>query len=429
GIPAICVAHHRGWINDDEATSRVLRILRAYADGPTVDDPAAGLDLIDRSTGVRGWFWHFLGRDGSRKTKNLAGESLPAKDKSELSSVDTAIFLWGALAAKSYFMSDDRSINPAGAGPHAAEIANLVDRIYSRVDFPFFLRKGGAKANQMYNAWKPEYVAEGGSSYTIPASNDGSGSAGYFSGTPEAPGTWDYYTDEVLMILLLGVNSPNPAFRLDPDVLRGFKVETGSFTNSEGETVGPLAHSFFGSGFTYFFQQCFVKLDSEFAGMVGRDYFENAQAAARASWLYCRDRGLPTFKGNVFGLTAADGRGGHYHGEWGAPPRASGSPTDDGTIAVYGPASFIAIWPDKFRDRQRVMTRNPSMDALVTLYAEGRIFDESVGFGDALNLVPDERGLPFYNMATFGIDNGPMLMMIENERSGLFWRLGLLKRQ
>lgn len=170
-----------------------------------------------------------------------------------------------------------------------------------------------------------------------------------------------------------------------------------------------------------------MKLDSEFTNLLGQDYFKNAQGAARANWLYCRDRDLPTFKGNVFGLTAAEGRKGEYLGELGAPPRASGSPIDDGTIGVYGPASFIAIWPDKFRDSERVLTRNPSMDALVTLYKEGRIFDESIGFGDALNLVPDEKGIAFYNMATFGIDNGPMLMMIENERSGLLWRLGLLK--
>jgi hypothetical protein len=427
GLSAICVAHRRGWISDDEATSRVLRVLKTYADGHVVDDPATSRESIDRSIGVRGWFWHFLDRDGKRKTKNLGGELLFEKDKSELSSVDTAILLWGALAAKAYFNSTDKEINPLSPGPRAIEIANLVDKIYSRIDFPFFLRKSGAKANQMYLAWKPESVAEGGSLYAIPASGDGSGQAGFFSGTPDSPATWDYYTDEVLMILLLGVNSPNPAFRLDPAVLRSFKIETGSFTNSEGERVGPIIRSFFGSGFTYFFQQCFLKLDSEFTDLVGPDYFENAQKAARANWLYCRDRNLATFKGNVFGLTAAEGRAGQYHGEWGAPPRASGAPTNDGTIAVYGPASFIAIWPDKFRDRERVIARNPSMNALVTLYAEGRIFDESIGFGDALNLVLDERGLPFYNMATFGIDNGPMLMMIENERSGLFWRLGLLK--
>jgi hypothetical protein len=29
-------------------------------------------------------------------------------------------------------------------------------------------------------------------------------------------------------------------------------------------------------------------------------------------------------------------------------------------------------------------------------------------------------------MVTFGIDNGPIVMGIENERTGLFWRLNLL---
>jgi hypothetical protein len=134
---------------------------------------------------------------------------------------------------------------------------------------------------------------------------------------------------------------------------------------------------------------------------------------------------VPTFQAKVFGLTAAEGRSGNYHGEWGAPPRASGDPTTDGTLAVYGPASFIALWPNGGRDRKQVTYRNPSVDALVTLYNEGRIFDESIGFGDALNLIPDVNGLPFYNMVTFGIDNGPLLMMIENERSGLFWNLNL----
>ena len=68
-----------------------------------------------------------------------------------------------------------------------------------------------------------------------------------------------------------------------------------------------------------------------------------------------------------------------------------------------------------------------SVDARVTLYNEGRIFDESIGFGDAVNLIPDADGLPFYNMTTFGIDNGPRLMMIENERSGLLWNLNVFK--
>jgi hypothetical protein len=66
----------------------------------------------------------------------------------------------------------------------------------------------------------------------------------------------------------------------------------------------------------------------------------------------------------------------------------------------------------------------------VTLFKEGRIFDDAMGFGDAINRVPEPgTELPFYNMVTFGIDNGPIVMGIENERTGLFWRLNLLCRE
>jgi hypothetical protein len=43
------------------------------------------------------------------------------------------------------------------------------------------------------------------------------------------------------------------------------------------------------------------------------------------------------------------------------------------------------------------------------------------GYGDAYNLDPPVCGGPWYNHATFGIDQGPMLMSIENYRSGLIW--------
>lgn len=426
GLGAICAAHHNKWISDEAATSRVLRVLRTYANGMMATDPTES--NVSDGIGLRGWFWHLLDQQGARKTRDLAGRELPDLDKSELSTVDTAIFLWGALAAKAYFNSTDRTINPAGPGPRAAEIASLADALYSRVDFRFFLRAEMPKANQIYLAWKPERVSDPRGRYEIRAPGLAEDSGGFFSGSPEAAGTWDYYTDEALMILLLGVNSPNPSFRLPMDVLDSFERVEGSFTSRTSERVGPLLQSFFGSAFTYFFQQCFLRLDGRFESDLGRDFLENARLAARANWLYCRDRageGVPTFLGNVFGLTAAEGRDRSYHGEWGSPPRAGDLPTDDGTIAAYGPASFIAIWPDDFRDAERVTHRNPSVDALATLFREGRIFDESIGFGDALNLIPDQNGVPFYNMTTFGIDNGPLIMMIENERSGLFWNLAL----
>ncbi len=441
GLAATIVGHRRGWISDSEATSRVLRVLRTYAEGPMIDDPStASLTEIDQSIGVKGWFWHFLERDGTRKRKTPSGAPGPSIHKSELSSVDTAIFLWGALAARNYFTSENPEINPQGPSAHAAEITRLVERIYSRIDFPFFRRADNAppKQGQVYLAWKPEKIdaATGSGLFAVPALDASDGKFGYFSGTREHPATWDRYTDEIMMILLLGVASPNAQFRLPTSV---FPLQDHFLNQSpmmpytatcEHENVGPILQSFFGSSFTYFFLQNFFQADESLEPLVGIDLFNNAQRAARASWLYSRcvaSTQAPTFQGNVFGLTAADGRDGKYHGTWGAPPKQAFGPTDDGTVPIYGHLGFLPIWPDDFHDPERVTYRNPSIDALVTLFKNGRIFDDALGFGDAINRVPEpDTGLPFYNMVTFGIDNGPIVMGIENERTGLFWRMNLL---
>ncbi|MDH3605023.1 MAG: hypothetical protein OEU26_35955, partial [Candidatus Tectomicrobia bacterium] len=259
-------------------------------------------------------------------------------------------------------------------------------------------------------------------------------------GISEKPATWDRYTDEIVMILLLGVASPNPQFRLPASIFPLqdyllYQSPTGSYhATCENEVVGPILHSYLGSSFTYFFLQNFFKADHHLGPLLGIDLLRNAQRAARASWLYSRcgaSTHTPTFHGNVFGFTAADGRDGHYHGEWGAPPREfSARQTDDGTVPIYGHLGLLPLWPDDFHDPERVAYRNPSIDALVTLFKTGRIFDESIGFGDAINRIPEPgTGLPFYNMVTFGIDNGPIVMGIENERTGLFWRLNLLCRE
>jgi len=441
GLAATAVAHRHGWISDGEATTRVLRVLRTYADGPMIDDPSAASPAdLDHSIGVKGWFWHFLERDGTRKRKSDSGLPLTAMHKSELSSVDTAIFLWGALAARDYFASADPEINPLGPSPQAAEITRLVERIYRRIDFPFFRRSEATppRQGQIYLAWKPEKI-DGW--FAIPALDAPDGKFGYFSGTPERSMTWDRYTDELVMILLLGVASPNPQFRLPVTVfpLQDYLLHqspTGFYTATceNHEVVGPILHSYLGSGFTYFFLQNFFKADHHLEPLLGIDLLRNAQRAARARWLYSRcgaATNAPTFHGNVFGFTAGDGRDGNYHGEWGAPPREfSEGQTDDGTVPIYSHLGLLPLWPDDFHDPERVVYRNPSIDALVTLFKEGRIFDDATGFGDAINRIPEPgTGLPFYNMVTFGINNGPMVMGIENERTGLFWRLNLLCRE
>ena len=440
GLGAIIVAHHNGWIDDEEAVSRTLRVLRTYAERPMIDDPTnVPIETIDQSIGVKGWFWHFLDRDGTRKSQDFFGAPLDPKKKSELSSVDTAIFLWGALAAKAYFNSEDLSINPAGVNPAATEIASLVDFLYSRVDFGFLRRIESVPENkqgQIYLGWKPEKVEN----FELPVSGYPEGQAGYYSGNlatenqPVNPHTWNRYTDETLMILLLGAASPNEGFRLPAEMLhlnRYFHGESpsGVYDSCEGDHGEVMYYSFFGSAFTYFFLQSFFRAPEELTDVLGVDVFANARHAAKANWLFCRclDRTeFPTFSDNLYGLTAAEGRDGNYHGEWGAEPRESLSPATDGTLPPYGALGFMAIWEDDFSD-PRVRTRNPSTDALLSFLEDGRVYNESMGFVDAYNLIPEgETLLPFYNYATFAIDQGPILLGIENERSQLFWRLSLL---
>jgi hypothetical protein len=277
--------------------------------------------------------------------------------------------------------------------------------------------------------------------FAVPALDAPGGKFGYFSGIPEKPATWDRNTDEIMMILLLGVASPNPQLRLPASIfpLQDYLLHqspTGFYhsTCENNEVVGPVLHSYLGSSFTYFFLQNFFKADHHLEPLLGIDLLRNAQRAARASWLYSRcgaSTNAPTFHGNIFGFAAADGRDGHYHGEWGTPPREfSERPTDDGTVPIYSHLGLLPLWPGDFHDPERVTFRNPSIDALVTLFKEGRIFDDATGFGDAINRIPEPgTGLPFYNMVTFGINNGPIVMGIENKRTGLFWRLNLLCRE
>ena len=430
GIAALVVAHHRGWISDASATDRVLQVLRSVAEAPMVYELDETAD-VDEGIGFRGWLWHFLGIDGRRKVDNPGGGSETIG--SELSSVDTAILLWGALAAEAYFASEDPTINPSGPSSSAPEISQLVDTIYRRIDFRFMV---DPVSGQICLGWKPEQDPD---SFEYQPE----GAVGYFSGTTDRANTWDRMTDELVMIMLLGIASPEASHRLPADMLPledylGANMPCHGYASPcEADQVAPVCHSFFGSGFTYFFQQSFLRADWRMSPLLGLDLLENARRAAMASWLWSRCRaeeGSETFAGGRFGVTAAENLvdctpENAYGGGWGTPPRESDGATDNGTLAPYGALSFLQLWPRTFTDL-RVESHNPSIDALLSYVQDRRLYNPAIGLVDAFNLDFETRsGLPLINPITFAIDNGPMLMSIENYRSGLFWRLNLICRQ
>src|SRR6266404_4271456 len=100
GLTALCIAAERGWVTREAARDRVRTTVRFFA---------------DRALQEHGWFYHWLDvNTGERKWK------------SEVSSIDTALLVAGALTARHYFHDD-------------AEIVRSATAIYERIDFPWML--------------------------------------------------------------------------------------------------------------------------------------------------------------------------------------------------------------------------------------------------------------------------------------------------
>jgi hypothetical protein len=134
-------------------------------------------------------------------------------------------------------------------------------------------------------------------------------------------------------------------------------------------------------------------------------YFENSRRATLAQRQYCiaNPSAWPGYSGNVWGLTACDDPYVGYEAH-GAPPAQN----DDGTIAPTAPGGAMAFAPEF------------SLPTLQYLYSQYRTnLWTANGFRDAFNL----RSPAWYDTDELGIDQGPIVIMIENYRTQRVWQL------
>lgn len=139
--------------------------------------------------------------------------------------------------------------------------------------------------------------------------------------------------------------------------------------------------------------------------MNGHDstYFENSRRASLAQRAYCIANPLNRvgYSSNVWGLTACDGPTGYS--ARGTPPAQN----DDGTIAPTAAGGSMPFTPEF------------SLPTLRYFYSHyRRNIWTPYGFRDAFNL-----GQQWYASDELGIDQGPIVIMIENYRSQRVWRL------
>jgi hypothetical protein len=277
--------------------------------------------------------------------------------ESELSSIDTALLFAGIIDAKQYFTTAD---------PLDVEVRALADSICHRADWEFFRNSGVG----IRMGWKP-----------------GTGFNGF--------GTWVGY-NEAMILYILAIGSPT-----HPVPANTWFTWTSGYNWS---TQYGFTYVIFPPLFGHQYSHCWIdyrNIQDLYMQNRGITYFENSRRATLAAREYCIDNpgGWVGYGPNVWGLTASDGPNGYI--AHGAPPPQN----DDGTITPTAAASSIPFAPE-------VVV--PALHHLYDTY--GAQLFSIYGFKDAFNLTVNWWG-PDY----LGIDQGPIIIMIENYRNQAVW--------
>jgi hypothetical protein len=371
-LNAYAVGVERGYITRAQARTRVLTTLKFLYKLP--QGPEA-----ESNGGYQGFFYHFLNFGSGLRYGN-----------SELSTVDTALLMAGVLFVGGYFDQSD---------PQEKEIRETADALYRRVNWPWSIEH----VPDIRMGWSPEKQFE---------IHD-----------------WRGY-NEGMIVYVLALGSPTHA------------VASGtwdSFTSNYYQHWGTLegqTHLTFGPMFGHQFSAVWIDyrgIKDEFMWPQGIDYFENSRRAVLAQRAYAIRNPL-NWKGygpNIWGLSASDGPADaqlHYQGElrqfrtYSARGVSLVETFDDGTITPYAAIGSLPFAPEVVVPAAREMYKKYGS----SIYGK-------YGFIDAFNPsfeydVPLKRGKIVRNAGWvdsdyIGIDQGPIVAMLENHRSELIWNV------
>ncbi len=368
-LTAYPIGVERGYVSRARAAERVVRTLRFFWNARQ-DSAGSGI------TGYRGFFYHFL--DPATGVRF---------EKVELSTMDTALLLAGALFCQSYF---ERRAAPE------PEIRALAESLYRRVDF----RWAAIRPPTIALGWLPE--------------------------SGHLPYDWGGL-NETMLLHILALGSPTHALGRDTWAAWTKHYRWGTYYGEEHVGFAPL----FGHQYSHVWLDLRGIRDSTMRAR-NLDYFENSKRATRAQRAYAmaNPSGFAGYGAGLWGLTACDGpldgkleiggRTREFH-TYEARGASFTEVTDDGTVSPAAAGGSIAFTPEIVL---------PTLLAMRARYGEA-VFGR-YGFVDALNptlstdvLVHHGRVVPgvgWFDTDYLGIDEGPILAMAENYRSGLVWR-------
>lgn len=360
-LAAYPVGVERGFMSRSDAVERTLNTLRFFWNSPQGTEPDA--------TGYKGFYYHFLDMQTGRRAWQC-----------ELSTVDSAFLLAGALTAGIYFDADTAD---------EQEIRTLSDALYRRADWQWAQNEGAT----VTHGWKPE-----------------SGFLKY---------RWEGY-DEAMLLYMLGLGSPTHPL---PESSYAAWASTYRWERSYGYEylyAGPL--------FTHQLSHVWIDfrgIQDEFMRSKGIDYFENSRRATYVQQQYAIDNPLKLagYASCCWGITASEGPGpdtlkinGVERQFFDYVGRGVPYGPDDGTLAPWG---LVASLP---------FASEIVLVALDHCIHQAKLTEfNSYGFKASFNPThPGEAGNPYGWWVSpwhFGLNQGPIVLMIENYRTGLLWQL------
>ena len=316
------------------------------------------------AAGYKGFYYHFHRMNSGTREWDC-----------ELSSVDTGLLMMGIIFARNYYNADNEA---------EEQIRSIAGFLLDRIDWNFM-----------------EMPSTGDFAHTI--------SMGWYPESGQHHMGWKGYNEALFLYVLAAGSGMENVERSYNAWLKSYKWKTPY----EG-----LSHAAFPPLFGHQFSQAFI----DYRGLVdgymkkkGIDYFENSRRATYAQRQYAMENphGWIGYDSLCWGVTASDGPTEKYNFDdkkfYGYAGRGATSRDynyfDDGTIAPYASLSSLPFAPEIVLPTiKSIMDRN------------GKKIWGKYGFYDAFNHTAN-----WVNDDFIGIDQGPMLIMIENFRTGLVW--------
>lgn len=363
GLALACypVSVEREFMSRAAAVERTLITLRFFWNSPQGPEPDA--------TGYKGFYYHFLDMKTGRRVWQC-----------ELSTVDTAFLLAGALTAGIYFDADTTD---------EREIRTLSNALYCRVDWQWAQNNGAT----VTHGWRPE-----------------NGFLKY---------RWEGY-DEAMLLYMLGLGSPT--YPLPKESYEAW-VSTYRWEHNYGQDylyAGPL--------FTHQLSHVWIDfrgIQDSFMRDKGIDYFENSRRATYAQQQYAINNPLKfkDYGPHCWGITASEGPGpetikidGIERQFFDYVGRGIPYGPDDGTLAPWALVASLPFAPEIVLPALHHCIHQAKM----TKY-------NSYGFKASFNPThPGKSGNPYGWWVSpwhYGLNQGPIILMIENYRSGFLWSL------